>query len=777
MSIKNHLTATVSSACLVLYTSAPLSGQSIADLITGRAEQSVDRVMRNQNINAAHQAMMAMQSAHTLMKRLIQISDLRDEWNNNDGGFLAIEKWVKDNEGRLDRNIYPYEYRHVDGAVPFQERLHGRSNYNIKYRVCGVGDINPTTGLPDRGYRYALLTILPKLPVGYDSILEVTGTAGLHELNLREVSLMPDDRRGRGTIGVLNASDEMTTLDGSTAIPLPDCITDSGDWYAESRTFDPETLAIFEWVTPRELNFIHKMQAGAVTDTALCREPFVASEYGVPADQIIGQAQFARGRLHVSLWGDDNPTTDRGRAINPDNGTPSDTSDDGFISDWAYTGGCRAPRENDGLLTEACTWTVAGVASESIRVWRIQQREIPPARGYYLEGEAPVYAPIAGTAVFHQGLCDGDAVQPRVLETQASNVERQTGLQCSGSFPDGTWDRQRSYTDTTGSVANARPPMEWTTRNYGNWVTTRNGCSNTTNRSERQTQVVNGCLDQYRDVTVTTVSYASGAAASVSSSNPAWINGANRCFTSNDRDSNRGYYDVDGDGKGDFPTEADARKYMRENGQSTVHIKKVDTCNFRCDGSSVDRASGDNRTSQTTGSTGDSAWQKVKNFFTGGNKSSGGGGGGSGGGSSCFVAGTLVTMADGSKKRIELIEPGDFVLDGGEVIMTGQFLPALMYNLGGVHVSGSHLVAYQDRWIPVEDHPDADFIGLADGPIYNIGTANNTMVCSGILFADHLEINPDLVAEALTYTAVEALAELNAPPRKALLKKLMTGFL
>ncbi|ARU03123.1 hypothetical protein [Yoonia vestfoldensis] len=77
----------------------------------------------------------------------------------------------------------------------------------------------------------------------------------------------------------------------------------------------------------------------------------------------------------------------------------------------------------------------------------------------------------------------------------------------------------------------------------------------------------------------------------------------------------------------------------------------------------------------------------------------------------------------------------------------------------------------------VEDHPDAEFLGLADGPIYNIGTVNNTMLCSGILFADHLEIDPELVSEALTLTAVDALAELNTPPRKSLLKTLMTGFL
>ena len=109
--------------------------------------------------------------------------------------------------------------------------------------------------------------------------------------------------------------------------------------------------------------------------------------------------------------------------------------------------------------------------------------------------------------------------------------------------------------------------------------------------------------------------------------------------------------------------------------------------------------------------------------------------------------------------------------------MTGQFLPALMYDLGGLHVSGSHLVAHDGLWIAVEDHPDADFIGLADGPIYNIGTANNTMVCSGILFADHLEIAPDLVEDALRLTAIEALADLNKQPRNSIIKKLMTDFI
>ena len=45
--------------------------------------------------------------------------------------------------------------------------------------------------------------------------------------------------------------------------------------------------------------------------------------------------------------------------------------------------------------------------------------------------------------------------------------------------------------------------------------------------------------------------------------------------------------------------------------------------------------------------------------------SSGGGGGGSGGGGTCFPAGMMVTMADGSEKAIETVAEGDMVLASG----------------------------------------------------------------------------------------------------------------
>ena len=777
MSMKSQLVATVSSACLVLYTSAPLFAQSISDILTDRAQESINAQTRYTETNAAHQGMMAVQSAHTMMTALVRVSKLRDDWQDEDPArFLAIEDFIKD-RGTIQG------YTHIDGSRPYQQRLHGSSDYHIRYRICGVGDTHPVTGLPERGYEIAVMTILPSLPVSFDTVEELVATAGLHQLRLRDVSLVPNDRR-HGTMGVFNSvENKFSTFEG-VEVDVPACLLDRDQWFLDSRDFDLETVAVVETVRPRELNFVHKDEAAFATDTALCRNPAVSANYGVPADAVIGQAQFERGRVRVSQLRDENPLTDEGTQINPANGTPSDLTDDGFIGDWTYVGGCRAPIENEGSLVETCTWTVAGQATESFRVWRVQQREVPPARGYYLDGEAQTYAPIAGTARFLQGLCDGDPVQPRVTETQASNVERQTGLQCTGSFPDGTWDRQRTYTDTTGRVANAQPPREWTTRTYDNWQTTRNGCSKTAVTNERQTQTVNGCLDQYRDVTVRTVSYSSGQAASVTRTDPAWINSANRCNTgSSNSGSDTKYIDIDRDGIGDIP-ESGLAKWARENGFTvvgnnnlvkdgvTTYTSTSTNCNFKCDGSSATGSSGDQNigtTDKTGGGLGgflSNAWNSIKNAFSGGSSSSGGssGGGGGGGSNSCFVAGTLVAMADGSFKAIETIMPDDIVLDGGAVLATMQFMPGLIYDLYGVLVSGSHLVAHDGKWIAVEDHPDAVFLGLSDGPIYNLATENNTIICGGVLFADHLEVAPGLVEEALALTREGAMAELSVRP-------------
>ena len=77
------------------------------------------------------------------------------------------------------------------------------------------------------------------------------------------------------------------------------------------------------------------------------------------------------------------------------------------------------------------------------------------------------------------------------------------------------------------------------------------------------------------------------------------------------------------------------------------------------------------------------------------------GGGGTGGG--CFIAGTMITMHDGSLKPVEQVDIGDEVAVGGKVFATGKFLIDNLYDYNGIQVSGTHMVKEDDEWTRVED--------------------------------------------------------------------------
>ena len=86
-------------------------------------------------------------------------------------------------------------------------------------------------------------------------------------------------------------------------------------------------------------------------------------------------------------------------------------------------------------------------------------------------------------------------------------------------------------------------------------------------------------------------------------------------------------------------------------------------------------------------------------FISGGGGSSGGGGGG------CFVAGTQITMHDGSTKNIEDILVGDKLLDGQNKVVTVQKLIPLPYsgeifaiNGGGYFFTPNHPFLTVDGW-------------------------------------------------------------------------------
>ena len=108
--------------------------------------------------------------------------------------------------------------------------------------------------------------------------------------------------------------------------------------------------------------------------------------------------------------------------------------------------------------------------------------------------------------------------------------------------------------------------------------------------------------------------------------------------------------------------------------------------------------------------------------------------------SRCFLAGTPVTMEDGSIKHIENIELGDRVMNGGIVGATAKLLTDNIYEYKGIYVAGSHAVKEDGIWIRVEDSE----IGkpLNDGNmhvVYTLSVENHVLDIEGITFTDFLE--------------------------------------
>jgi hypothetical protein len=109
----------------------------------------------------------------------------------------------------------------------------------------------------------------------------------------------------------------------------------------------------------------------------------------------------------------------------------------------------------------------------------------------------------------------------------------------------------------------------------------------------------------------------------------------------------------------------------------------------------------------------------------------------------CFDKNTLLKMNDGSEKTIFDIEVGDVLINNNEV--TGKIkvetIGSEIYNLNGVVVSNSHIVKYNDKWLPVSDHPDSIKIESYNEPfLYCLNTTSKIIVINNISFTDWDEI-------------------------------------
>ena len=107
----------------------------------------------------------------------------------------------------------------------------------------------------------------------------------------------------------------------------------------------------------------------------------------------------------------------------------------------------------------------------------------------------------------------------------------------------------------------------------------------------------------------------------------------------------------------------------------------------------------------------------------------------------CFLPNTLVSMSDGSKKKIIDIELKDNVAIGGFVFATGKFLVNDIYDYKGIKVSGSHLVNEKGNWLKVQDSKLAKLISTEDTVVYTLGTKNRRILINDILFTDYFDID------------------------------------
>jgi hypothetical protein len=109
----------------------------------------------------------------------------------------------------------------------------------------------------------------------------------------------------------------------------------------------------------------------------------------------------------------------------------------------------------------------------------------------------------------------------------------------------------------------------------------------------------------------------------------------------------------------------------------------------------------------------------------------------------CFDKNTLLKMNDGSYKTIFDIEIGDLLINNNKVTskIKVETEGSEIYNLNGVIVSNSHIVKYNDRWLPVSDHPESIKIDSYNEPfLYCLNTTSKIIVINDICFTDWDEI-------------------------------------
>ena len=105
------------------------------------------------------------------------------------------------------------------------------------------------------------------------------------------------------------------------------------------------------------------------------------------------------------------------------------------------------------------------------------------------------------------------------------------------------------------------------------------------------------------------------------------------------------------------------------------------------------------------------------------------------------MAGTMISMYDGSLKPVEQVDIGDKVAVGGKVFAIGKFLIDNLYEYNGIQVSGTHMVKEDGKWTRVEDSKLGVSLGNDEVIVYVFGNENRRIIIDGIEFTDYFELS------------------------------------
>ena len=110
---------------------------------------------------------------------------------------------------------------------------------------------------------------------------------------------------------------------------------------------------------------------------------------------------------------------------------------------------------------------------------------------------------------------------------------------------------------------------------------------------------------------------------------------------------------------------------------------------------------------------------------------------------SCFDKDTLIKMNDGTQKKIMDIQVGETLFNGDKINAKFKLSSenCNMYLLNDIIVSDSHFVFYQDKCIPIYNHPYAIKLSEYNEPyLYCLNTSSKKIVINGLEFIDWDEL-------------------------------------